>query len=156
MSYVDKHLLPGEVVTFKTRLHWNVYVWPLVITAAMIPLGYLAMSSDHKPLALLALLPVVVAFGAAWLRRRFSEYAVTNKRVVAKVGVLQTRSVELLLGKVEGITVTQGVAGKIFGYGEIVITGSGGTQEPFAGIQAPFEFRRAVQAATDTGSARLT
>jgi hypothetical protein len=43
--------------------------------------------------------------------------------------------------------------GKLFGYGEIVITGSGGTKESFSGIQNPFDFRRAVQAATDGGSA---
>jgi len=97
---------------------------------------------------------IVVLLGAAFIRRRSSEYAVTSKRVIVKVGVMQTRSVELLLNKVEGITVTQGVMGKVFGYGEIVITGSGGTKEPFDGIQAPFDFRRAVQAATEGGSAR--
>jgi hypothetical protein len=30
-----------------------------------------------------------------------------------------------------------------------VVTGSGGTEESFAGIQAPLELRRAVQSATD-------
>ena len=77
----------------------------------------------------------------------------TTKRVIVKIGVLQTRSVELLLGKVEGITVNQGLGGKLFGYGEIVITGSGGTKEQFSGIQSPFDFRRAVQTATDAGAA---
>jgi hypothetical protein len=36
----------------------------------------------------------------------------------------------------------------MFGYGEIVVTGSGGTQEPFDNIQSPLDFRQAVQAAT--------
>ncbi|MGH7655436.1 MAG: PH domain-containing protein [Gemmatimonadaceae bacterium] len=154
MSYVDRHLLPNEAVTYKTTLHWKVYVWPVLVSVILCaPLAVLALRSEHKPLAIAPVLLAVALIGAAFVRRGSSEYAVTTKRVIVKVGVMQTRSVELLLGKVEGITVTQGLMGKLFGYGEIVITGSGGTKEPFAGIQAPFDFRRAVQAATDGGSA---
>jgi uncharacterized membrane protein YdbT with pleckstrin-like domain len=85
------------------------------------------------------------------LRRRSSEFAVTNKRVIIKLGVLNTRSIELLLPKIEGIEVTQSLSGRLFGYGEIIVTGSGGTREPFEGIQGPLDFRQAVQAATDSG-----
>jgi uncharacterized membrane protein YdbT with pleckstrin-like domain len=152
MSYVDKHLLPGESITYRTTLHWKVYRWPVFITILAVPLVYYAFNSEHKPLAAVPVAVAVIAFFLAFLKRRSSEYAVTNKRVIVKEGVMQSRSVELLLGKVESITVTQGLAGKLFGYGEIVITGSGGTKEPFSGIQAPFDFRRAVQAATDSGS----
>ncbi len=67
--------------------------------------------------------------------------------------MLNTRSLELLLPKIEAITVEQTLAGRIFGYGEIIVTGSGGTNERFAGIQAPLAFRQAVQAASDGGSA---
>jgi uncharacterized membrane protein YdbT with pleckstrin-like domain len=152
MSYVDQHLLPNEAVEFRTTLHWKVYVWPVILTILVfVPLLILALSGDNKAVALLPFVVIGLMFGAAYLQRRSSEYAVTNKRVIVKVGVLQTRSVELLLGKVEGITVTQGLGGKVFGYGEIVITGSGGTKEPFSGIQSPFDFRRAVQTATDAG-----
>jgi hypothetical protein len=34
-------------------------------------------------------------------------------------------------------------------YGDIVITGSGGTHEEFHDIQSPLTFRRAVQTVTD-------
>jgi uncharacterized membrane protein YdbT with pleckstrin-like domain len=152
MSYVDKHLLLGESITYRTTLHWKVYRWPAFIAVLGIPLVYFAINSDHKPLAAIPVALAVIAFLAAFFQRRASEYAVTNKRVIVKEGVMQSRSVELLLGKVESITVTQGLTGKLFGYGEVVITGSGGTKEPFAGIQAPFDFRRAVQAATDSGA----
>jgi len=154
MSYVDQHLLNGETVTFQTHLHWKIYLVPALLSAIVfLPLAYFAAVSDHKPIVLLPLAVIGLLFLVPWLQRRGSEFAVTNKRVIAKVGVTSTRSVELLLSKVEGITVNQDLAGKLFGYGEIVITGSGGTQEPFKGIQAPFEFRRAVQSATDTGPA---
>ncbi len=155
MSYVDDHLLPNETVTYKTTLHWKVYVWPVTFSVLVcVPLIVLALRSEHKPLAAAPAFVILALLGAAFVRRISCEYAVTSKRVIVKVGVMQTRSVELMLNKVEGITVTQGLMGRLFGYGEIVITGSGGTKEPFDGIQAPFDFRRAVQAATDGGSAR--
>ncbi|HEX3928150.1 MAG TPA: PH domain-containing protein [Gemmatimonadales bacterium] len=152
MSYIDRHLLPGEVVTFRTRLHWKLYVVPGLIAIILIGGAVWAFSS-HQAIAL-KVAPLVVAalvLLVPWLHRASSEFAVTNKRVVIKLGVLTTRSMELLLPKVEGITVTQSMFGRIFGYGEIVVTGSGGTQEPFDGIQAPLDFRQAVQAATDSG-----
>jgi membrane protein YdbS with pleckstrin-like domain len=153
MSYVDRHLLPGETVAFKTKTHWKVYVGPAVFSILVaIPLSIWALTSENKAIALLPLVLIPIAFVPAYFRRRSSEFAVTTKRVIAKVGVFQTRSVELLLGKVEGIAVNQGVGGKLFGYGEVVITGSGGTKEEFAGIQAPLDFRQAVQAATDASS----
>jgi uncharacterized membrane protein YdbT with pleckstrin-like domain len=45
--------------------------------------------------------------------------------------------------------VDQSLLGRIFGYGNIVVTGSGETKETFSHIQAPLEFRRAVQSVAD-------
>jgi hypothetical protein len=49
-----------------------------------------------------------------------------------KTGVFSARSVELLLGKVEAIAVHQSLGGRIVVYGDIVVTGSGGTEEAFS------------------------
>ena len=153
MSYIDKHLLPGEAVTYRTQLHWKVYVGPvLLVLLVLLPLVILAMSTTHPLLAILPGLGIVAVVLQAYVRRRTSEFAVTTKRVILKLGVMNTRSVELLLGKVEGISVTQSLPGRLFGFGAIVVTGSGGTQEPFSGIQAPLAFRPAVQAATEGGT----
>jgi len=154
MTYVDEHLLPGETVAFRTTLHWKIYVLPAVIGVLLLALAVAALMSPHQLLAVLPAILLVVVIAVPYLRRRFAEFAVTNKRVLVKLGVTHTRSVELLLNKVEGITVNQGLGGKLFGYGEIVITGTGGTPEVFSDIQSPFEFRRAVQVATDARDAR--
>jgi uncharacterized membrane protein YdbT with pleckstrin-like domain len=150
MSYVDRHLLSGETVTFRTRLHWKLYCLPgLVVVVVLAPLTVLALNSTTKLLALLPAVAALVILAVPFLKRRSSEFAVTTKRVIIKLGVLNTRSVELLLPKIEGITVSQSLGGRLFGYGQIVVIGTGGTQEPFPGIQAPLDFRQAVQAATD-------
>jgi uncharacterized membrane protein YdbT with pleckstrin-like domain len=63
-----------------------------------------------------------------------------------KVGLIRRHSLELLLQKVEGIGVDQGILGRILGYGTITVSGVGGTQEAFRMISNPLEFRRQVQA----------
>jgi uncharacterized membrane protein YdbT with pleckstrin-like domain len=151
VSYIDRHLLPGEVVTYRTRLHWKIFVVPVLVCLILVALALWAVSADRKPLAIPPVVIAIILLLAAWIRRRSSEFAVTNKRVIIKLGVTTTRSMELLLPKIEGITVTQSLWGRMFGFGEIVVTGSGGTQEPFDGIQSPLDFRQAVQAATDGG-----
>jgi membrane protein YdbS with pleckstrin-like domain len=153
MSYVSKNLLNGETVAYRTKLHWKLFLAPILISALILmPLTLFALRSQSKWLALIPLALIVAVFFPAYLRRVSSEFAVTNKRVIMKVGVLTTRSFELLLPKVEGIAVNQGVFGKVFDYGDIVVTGSGGTQEPFTDIQGPLQFRHAVQAVTDSKS----
>ena len=81
-----------------------------------------------------------------WIRSASSEFAITNKRVLIKVGLVRRHSLELLLQKVEGIGVDQSVMGRILGYGTITVSGVGGTKESFRMISDPLEFRRQVQA----------
>jgi uncharacterized membrane protein YdbT with pleckstrin-like domain len=150
VSYVDSNLLSGETVSYRTRLHWRLYV-PAVLVDLLI-MTPIAVVLVMRQLALWAVLPLAVGtglFAAAHLRRGSSEFAVTNKRVVIKLGVMSTRSLELLLSKVEGIEVNQSLWGKMLGYGDIIVTGSGGTRESFSNIQDPLGFRRAIQEATD-------
>ena len=42
MSYVDKNLLTGETVKFRTRLHWSLYVPSVLLTLlVMVPAAVL-------------------------------------------------------------------------------------------------------------------
>jgi uncharacterized membrane protein YdbT with pleckstrin-like domain len=92
----------------------------------------------------------VVLFIPPWIRSVSSEFAITNKRVLIKVGLIRRHSLELLLQKVEGIGVDQTVLGRILGYGTITVSGVGGTKESFRTISDPLEFRRQVQASLST------
>lgn len=145
MSYVENSLLPGEHVTYETRLHKIVFFWPIVLAV----LGF-ALFSDpvSRPAAPMVLGMAVLGGLAVWLQFSTSEFAVTNKRVIIKVGILRRRTLEIMLTKVEAISVDQSLGGQMLGYGTIVVVGTGGTHEPFKGIASPLEFRRAVQAAS--------
>jgi uncharacterized membrane protein YdbT with pleckstrin-like domain len=92
--------------------------------------------------------------GLVWLlagliRRNSTELAVTNRRVIAKFGLVRRSTVELNLAKVESIRVEQTVGGRLFGYGSVFVTGTGSTMDPIPYIADPIKFRQAVQSATD-------
>jgi hypothetical protein len=153
MSYIDGNLLTGEQVVYRTRLHWLLFTTPVLFTAiVLVPIAWFLAHGTWNHYAWIPLALGLLILLATYIKRQSSDFAVTNKRVMMKVGVFNTRSIELVLNKVEAIAVNQSLMGRIFGYGDIVVTGSGGTKEAFSHIQAPLAFRRAVQSVTDTHS----
>ena len=79
--------------------------------------------------------------------RATSEFAVTNKRVIIKVGLISRRTLEMNLSKIESVNVNQTIIGRLIGFGTIVVIGTGGTKEPFERISNPMQFRRSFQQA---------
>jgi uncharacterized membrane protein YdbT with pleckstrin-like domain len=151
MSYIDRHLLDGETIVFRTRLHWILFLWPVLLAAVLAVLAALvyANANGARPVAVVPIALAAALVLGAYIRRQSSDFAVTNKRVMLKVGVFSTRSIELMLGKIEAIAVDQSLAGRLLDFGDIVVTGSGGTREAFTRIEAPLDFRRAVQSVSD-------
>ncbi len=156
MSYIDRNLIEGERVVYRTRLHWLVFAMPILVTiVVLLPTAWFLFSSvSSQGFAWVPLVVALLVLLPAFVKRQSSDFAVTNKRVMMKSGVMTTRSVELLLNKIEAIAVDQSLLGRMFGYGNIVVTGSGGTREAFSHIQSPLEFRRAVQSVSDLPATR--
>src|SRR6202035_1507431 len=143
MGYVESNLLPSEQITYRAKLHWIIYALPVIVFLIAIAValgggGWIAGMAIGI-VGFVLLLP-------RWMKASSSEFAITNKRVLIKVGLIRRHSLELLLQKVEGIGVDQGVLGRILGYGTITVSGVGGTKETFKMVSNPLEFRRQVQA----------
>jgi len=150
MGYVEDNLMPGEEVTYRAHLHWVIYLRAILI--ALLGLALTIAGSSRSDFSVLVYLGAAVLVVAAvvwfvqWVKSRTSEFAVTNKRVIIKVGLIRRDTLELLLNKVESIGVDQTVTGRIVGYGSIVVVGTGGTRETFRNIARPLDFRKQVQA----------
>lgn len=142
MSYVDKSLIPGEKIVYRAALYRLPYLWLLVPAVA----AFVAAVFHYWIVVLAAVVVAGVIYANVWARRASAEFAVTTKRVIVAVGAVRRRTLELMLDKVEGVGVDQTLWGRIFNFGTVTITGSGGTRESFANIAAPLEFRRQVQA----------
>ena len=146
MSYIKSQLLPGEEIKYRGHLHRSIFAPAFSFAVTAVLSFVVVLQSGDLPIFWGLLGAAIVSYIWAQILYSTSEFVVTNKRVVIKVGWLRRRTVETMLNKVEGINVEQSVLGRILGYGSIIITGTGGTQEPFRNIGSPFEFRRQVQA----------
>jgi membrane protein YdbS with pleckstrin-like domain/predicted RNA-binding Zn-ribbon protein involved in translation (DUF1610 family) len=147
MSYLDDHLLAGERIVYRAKLHWTIFLTAIVVVVLGIGLGILlqlVQPTYSYAGAALAGVGLLLAIGPA-IRYLSSEFAVTDKRVLGKVGFIERESDETLLSKIEAIGIDQGVIGRILGFGTVTITGTGGTQEIFPRISEPLEFRRQIQ-----------
>jgi uncharacterized membrane protein YdbT with pleckstrin-like domain len=156
LSYVDENLMPQEAVAYRTNLHWIIYLSSIIFFGIALLLLIGALEGGGKAAAYVALVFIAIGLVLFLIRKvkaNASEFAVTNKRVIIKVGIFQRHSVEVLLSKVESIGVDQGIIGKMLGYGTIIIAGTGGTKEPFSYIENPLEFRRQVLIAEDAAKA---
>ena len=126
----------------------------LVRDERIVHLGHISLwSMSHLFIAGIVLLP---AFGLgliflvmAYIRYKTTELAITSRRVIAKFGFISRRTVEINISKVESIQVDQGILGRIFNYGTLVISGAGDPQAPIPGISDPMAFRRAFIEAQD-------
>jgi len=132
MGYVDDHLMPNERVVYRTTLHWIVFLGPALASLVLIGLPWLI---------------------AAWIKYRSSEFAVTDKRLIVKTGFIQRQTSEMLLQKVESISVDQSVMGRMLDFGTVTIRGTGGTPEVYARIRRPLELRRNAHFATTSETA---
>lgn len=117
-SYIHQVLTPNEHVAYEARLHWIIFLSPDNLFSLWL-----------KP----------------FLRRATSEFAITNKRVVIKVGLISRRTLEMNLSKIESVNVNQSLLARLLGYGTIVVIGTGGTREAFHDIADPLIFRRKFQ-----------
>src|SRR5262245_25361779 len=111
MAYVDQTLGPDERVVFKTRLHPVIFIGAISF-AAFAPLAPALIirhnelpSDTNRMMALVGAAVAVISLVPPLARWYTSEFAVTNRRVLVKVGLLSVHTLELLLGKVEAIGV---------------------------------------------------
>jgi uncharacterized membrane protein YdbT with pleckstrin-like domain len=169
MGQLDDVLNADEKLLFRTRLHWlpcapSALVVSVIGVLVLVALGVFA----HGPvadlfareplmasilalgLALVVVMPlVVVRFLVAT-----HEFGVTDRRVIARMGWVSTRTVDLNVTKVESLVIEQGALGRVFRYGDLKVVGTGGTAEVFRGVKDPIGFRKAVNLAADGGPGR--
>src|SRR3990170_2644979 len=152
MSYIDKTLMEGEEVIARAHLHWVIFVPTFFIDIIAFAFFVWAAIVKERDLTIVLatvggvmLLISTILVLKALIAHKTSEFAVTNRRVLIKTGVIRRKSLEILLSKVEGIQVDQSILGRILNYGSIVVTGTGGTREPYHKIASPIDFRKAVQ-----------
>lgn len=116
--YINNNLVKGEILEYETKYHWVTFLtWKGLLTLFIAPL----------------------------IARYAAEFGITNKRVIIKTGLFSRKTLEMNLSKIESVNVDQSIWGRIFGFGDITIIGTGGTEETFHTIRKPIRFRKKFQ-----------
>ncbi len=113
-------LVEGEEVVLRAEIHGAIYWRSVAILIFAAILWFFIM-----PLGV-----VLGVFGAlmlciAILTQHYLLLAVTNKRVLARYGLLQMDVVDIRLSKIESIDLERMLPGHIFGYANVVVAGTG-------------------------------
>ena len=144
-SYIDSNLLNDEKILHRGKLS----IWSLMrnilagLAFMLLGLGFIVLVG-WVLIGAIGLICGAIFWISAYLIYISTEMAVTNKRVMAKKGVIRRETVEMFLTKVESIKVDQSIAGRIFNFGSVIIKGTGGDAAPFNGIGDPLEFRKRI------------
>ncbi|HNS86166.1 MAG TPA: PH domain-containing protein [Parvularculaceae bacterium] len=161
-GYVDKTLAPGEEIAYRVHFNWTFSFFPVLwfalgaAPAVMYTLLHFGTFSD--PIAFEELRVgwwfVFASFGigALILLNHMiilwtTEIAVTTYRFVYKTGLISRNTQEVSLNKIEEITLTQSVWGRIFGYGSLVLRGTGVGVITLPNIDDPIDVRRIIEKA---------
>ena len=70
----------------------------------------------------------------------------TDRRVIFKRGLFARHTVEMNVSKIETVDVEQGIGGRIWNYGTLMIRGTGAGFEPLEGVGSPISIRNAIVA----------
>jgi len=145
MNYIKNNLQAGEEIKYVAKLHFFLFVQPsiLLLIGAILASAPKEISAMTHNAGLLILFFALVSLVQRLLIKIGSAYAVTNKRVVLKTGVISRRAVDLVLAKCEGLHIKQSILGRIFGFGTITVT-TGGITSSYPFIANPLAFRREI------------
>ena len=133
MSYIEESLSAGEKVESLFKLHWFAWVpmwlW-IIVGIPTFGIGFAIALYE-------------------FLRLRFTEQGVTNKRVVLKTGIISRKTEEMKLTSIETVEITQGVWGRIFGFGTIKVTGRGISAVEYKGVDDPMAVKRQIESVSN-------
>jgi uncharacterized membrane protein YdbT with pleckstrin-like domain len=129
MGYIQDSLSNGEEVRDLFKLHWFAKIWMILWIILAIPT-----------------IGITLLFALwEWLKLRSIEQGVTNKRVILKRGIISRKTEEMKITSIETVEIIQGVMGRIFGYGDVKVTGRGISDLLFKKINDPMEVKRKIE-----------
>ena len=134
MSFFSTQIifLPGEKIIFKTNPHWLYFAVP---TFAIVIVGsaYLILTPLFFPeeipflnwLSFLFSATCILLIIITFLNWYCIRYYLTNFRLVEERGIIGKRTVSIWLRKVQDVSCSFGILGRIFGFGDIEIESAG-------------------------------
>lgn len=173
MLYIQQSLGPDEELVHVGQFHW-IYtlsaimsiVWGVLGCIAVIWGGIylqqnflsgfysesvLGMIRQLHPgiriLAFFVFLMGLMRFAQMMIVKATTEIAITNSRLVYKRGLVARQVGEMSIDRIEGVNVLQGIMGRIFNYGRIMVRGMGVGEVVLPPLDDPISFRKSIEKA---------
>src|SRR5688572_32007058 len=175
MHYIQQSLAEDEELVHIAHFHWmyNVQAFLNIIFSFGLAIGIVIFALKFEPmffndvdpagmswlervrdlhpgikiLTFFVMLLGMMKFTQMMVIRATTEIAITNKRLVYKRGLVARYVGEMNVDRIEGVNVLQGVFGRIFGYGSLMIRGMGVGEVVLPPIDEPIKFRKAIEKA---------
>jgi hypothetical protein len=155
MGYADGLLSTGERIVHREKQHWFVFIWGArytilaVIIGAILAILQANLSSPLKDILNYVAIALFIGGLALllWTILQYLnlEYVLTNRRVIEVSGVLNKKSTDSSLEKINDAVLTQSIFGRIFGFGDLdILTASESGISRFRMLVQPVKFKRAM------------
>ena len=117
---IDSLLVSGEQVVAKADISTFIYWQSVAVFLAAVAIGLVAWQ-----LGVLLAITALAMFAYATIKKEILFLVVTNKRVLARYGILQVDVVDIRFSKIESIELKRMPTGYLMGYADVVIMGTG-------------------------------
>lgn len=158
MGYIERNLISGERVVYKTGSHPWLWIAPLLTTTLLFVAFQAALPTlaeqlrrlpnvTNQTISYLAFGGIVILVAGAintlggLIRWLTDEIGVTTLRIVSKRGWLLRRVTEVSLSKFEACEIAESLLGRLLGYKTLIVTGSGGTRHHFTMVRRARKLR---------------
>jgi hypothetical protein len=160
MAYIDEMLGRGEKIIYQGHQHWmvlvgNAFRWIggfVLALAGAILLSVLQVDAANqflntaKTVVIWGLVGVMLiclfAFFWHFLLWITEKYYLTNERIIQMEGIINKRTADSSLDKINDIQVVQSVLGRIWGYADISIQTGNESANTFKMMSKPFDFKK--------------
>ena len=158
MSYADGLMSTGEQIEYRTKQHPAIFVYGAryAILAVVIAGLLLWLGSGMDPTGLSGTINTLLGWASAalfiggiavfiWTALRYinQEYVLTNRRVIQVSGVLNRKSTDSSLEKINDAMLRQSFFGRMLDYGDLtVLTASESGIDAMKMLRSPIEFKK--------------
>lgn len=157
MRYADTLLADGESIVLRTKQHWlSLFLearWAVALWAAAIVLlvarGIFNLSGGPAQIAggaaLVCLIVGLLIFGYNYWQWWAQDYIVTNRRLMKVTGIINKRSADSSLEKINDAVLEQNLLGRIMNYGDLdILTAADQAVDSYRMLKGPKEFKRVM------------
>jgi uncharacterized membrane protein YdbT with pleckstrin-like domain len=174
MEYIRQSLSEDEELIHIARFHWMYTVKAVfnIIFGTVLAVGIIVFAIKFQPLmfgtipeglswadqvrsthptlkivSFLVFILSVLKFAQMMIVKATTEIGVTDTRLVYKRGLVARAVGEINIDRIEGVNVLQGILGRIFGYGRVMVRGMGVGEVVLPPIAQPIRFKKAIEKA---------